>query len=71
MWKKHVRKIHIGDDIWRYVVDSQRDYEPQEVRIYDPKKKMYRITHLDLETAPRIQPSHIKNYIIDKILNNG
>ena len=70
MSKKSIRKVHINEQEWKYVIDYNRDPWDSAtfIRIYDPNKKMYRLTDNDLELAPRIQPSHIKNYIIENLL---
>lgn len=68
--KKKYREVHINNESWKYVIDYNREPwdEPTNIRIYDPNKKMVRITDKDLETAPRIQPSHIKNYIVENLI---
>ena len=83
--KDKLRNLHIGEDIWKYVVDRGADYFSGEVRIYDKNKKMYRIptklltallgqSYIDGLTHPHA-PSTVKMYITDviipdKVLNN-
>ena len=68
--KKKYREVHINNESWKYVIDTNRQIwnDPTTIRIYDPNKKMYRINSDDLETAPRIQPSHIKNYVVENLV---
>jgi hypothetical protein len=68
--KKKYREVHINNESWKYVIDYNRESwtEPTNIRIYDPNKKMYRLNSDDLESAARVQPSHIKNYIIENLV---
>lgn len=83
--KDKIKNLHIGYDIWKFVVDRAANNFSGEVRIYDKNKKMYRVstkTLIDLLgesyteglTHPHT-PSTVKMYICDviianKILNN-
>jgi hypothetical protein len=69
--KKKYREVHINNESWKYVIDKNRYpwYEPISIRIYDPNKKMYRLTSKDIEVGSLgIQPSNIKNYIIENLV---
>jgi len=83
--KDKLKNLHIGLDIWKYVVDRAANNFSGEVRIYDKNKKMYRVSTKTLvdflgETykeglAHPHTPSTVKMYICDiiipdKVLNN-
>lgn len=79
--KDNLRNLHIGNDIWKYVVDRAANNFNGEVRIYDKNKKMYRVptktlitllgdTYTDGLTHPHA-PSSVKMYINDVIISNN
>lgn len=71
--KDKIKCIHIGNDIWKYVVDRASNNWLGEVRIYDKNKKMYRVSTKELKAllgdsysdglAHPHAPSSIKMYI--------
>ena len=56
---KKLRKIHIDDEIWCWVAERGNIGEAENVRIYSPNKKMYRID----PNIVAIQPDYCENHI--------
>lgn len=68
-----MRSIHIENNIWKYVI--KRDYYFTHVNLYDPNKKMIRLTASKiLGTSDfydrkyiQIKPSDVKKYILENL----
>lgn len=77
---KELRTLHIDNKVWKYVVDRINGSCKGEIRIYDPNKKMYRITSKEIvdflgenyysEIRSIYQPSMVKEYIEHLIKKN-
>ncbi len=76
---KQIKTLHINGNEWKYVIDRSGGYWGSEIRIYDPNKKMYRVTSREFvedylgeayydETRCIYQPSMVKEYIEKSIL---
>lgn len=84
MARKKVRKVHIEDDVWHYVVKLGY-YSSSHVNIYGPDKKLYQIHVFDIsgeqqyDTSAyfsdsykpdlKVTPSKIKDYIIKNLIS--
>lgn len=81
--EKVLRKIHINDEEWKWVIDDRHKYmsgDYESVRIYSPKKKMYRVDirkvwdgighELTGFGGDCVYPHRIKEYIIENLLND-
>lgn len=77
--KKKLRQIHINEEKWKWLVDSNDGCIIKEVRIYSPERKMFRVKPEDIsniktyeehggDTYFKIQPHMIKNYIINNLI---
>lgn len=80
--KNKKRKIHINNQEWLWVVETLNHCTINEIRVYSPDKKMWRIKPKEISTLKTyedyagdeyfiIQPHMVKNYIETNILNNG
>lgn len=78
--KKHLRKIHIDDQEWKYVVESAGNCEIKEVRIYSPEKEMWRLSPEELNAICAydggvgdkwfiVKPHMVKDYIVKNLIN--
>ena len=75
---KELRTLHINNEVWKYVIDRRLRSWLGEIRIYDPNKKMYRVTSKEFvkylgeryydEVRSIYQPSMIKEYIIATLI---
>lgn len=68
-----MRNIHIGNDVWKYVV--KRDYYFTHVNLYDPAKKLTKLTASKILGTNdfydghdvQIKPSDVKKYIMENL----
>ena len=78
--KNKTRKIIINDETWVWIVSSGQFGNVEEVRIYSPDRKLFRIKAEDITSETKfvglegdlpftVKPSHIKNYIEKKLLH--
>ncbi len=76
---KQIKTLHINGEEWKYVIDRSGGYLGREIRIYDPNKRMHRVTSREFvedylgesyydETRSIYQPSIVKEYIEKSIL---
>ena len=76
--KNKTRKIIINEEVWVWIVSSSQFDNIEEVRIYSPDRKLFRIKAEDISETKyvglndnlqfTIKPSDIKNYIEKKLL---
>jgi hypothetical protein len=73
-----LRKVHIENQIWKYVVESLNGCTLKEIRIYSPEKQLYRVKPEDIlpkivfqeicgDTYYEVEPHMIKEYILKNI----
>jgi hypothetical protein len=81
--KNKLRKLHINNQEWKWVIDGRHKYlsnDYKSVRVYSPDKKMYRIDIRDVWDGEGheltgwgydcVYPSNLKEYIINNIINS-
>jgi hypothetical protein len=79
--KNSLRKIHINNIEWKWVVESLNHCTIKEIRIYSPNKKMWRVKPEDIsdiktyeeiggDTYFTIKPQMVKNYIVTNLMKN-
>jgi len=69
------RLIHIDNEVWEWTLELDNYNKVNEIRIYDPDKKLHRAVPYDIDPDyfngeyeyASIKPSYIKEYILKYI----
>ena len=78
--KSKLRTVHVSGEEWKWLIDTGNGVNIEEIRVYSPTKKMFRvkpesipditITYEDLimNMCYAVTPKMIKNYIVKTLI---